>query len=564
MAETLTGTGVSPGLAVGPVARMVEAARLPAEDDGPAAPADPGAELGRARAALVDVAADLEARGRVAGGEARGILEAQALMARDPGLADELTRRVHDGGLRAAPAVREAFGVHRELLAGAGEYVAGRVADLDDVRDRVLARLHGVEPPRVPDPGHPFVLVARDLAPADTATLTPGRVLALVTQEGGPTSHTAILARALGVPAVVGCAGAAALADGTRVLVDGGAGRVVAEPGEEQARRAARLAAARRGARRRARGPGATGDGHRVGLLANVGGVGDLEPARDAGAEGVGLLRTEFLFLDRREAPGVDEQARAYAGVLRAFPGGRVVVRVLDAGADKPLPFLDLGPEPNPALGRRGLRALRLRPVLLDDQVEAIVRAAGEAGPGVEVWVMAPMVATAEEAAWFCRRARRDPITRAGVMVELPAAALAAPALLVEADFASLGTNDLAQYAFGADRQVAALAGLQDPWQPALLQLVALTAGAGRSAGRPVGVCGEAAGDPALALVLTGLGVTSLSMAPPAIADVRAALARHTLDRCRSLAELALAAPSAAAGRERVRAAAPELAELGL
>ncbi|HYT25756.1 MAG TPA: putative PEP-binding protein, partial [Actinomycetota bacterium] len=301
---------------------------------------------------------------------------------------------------------------------------------------------------------------------------------------------------------------------------------------------------------------------HPVGLLANVGGAGDAAAAVAAGAEGVGLFRTEFLYLDRADPPTEAEQAAAYKAVFDAFPQGKVVVRTLDAGADKPLAFLHLGEEANPALGIRGLRATRSRPDLLATQLDAIGQAA--AASAAEVWVMAPMVATAEEAAWFCARARERPVAKAGVMIEIPAAALMAETVLAEADFASLGTNDLAQYTFAADRLAGALAGLQSPWQPALLKLVAAAAAGGRVAGRPVGVCGEAAGDPVLALVLVGLGVTSLSMAPVSLADVRMVLGRHTLRECRRMAGLALAAPDAAEARALVRDATPTLDELGL
>jgi phosphotransferase system enzyme I (PtsI) len=387
-------------------------------------------------------------------------------------------------------------------------------------------------------------------------------VLAIVTEEGGPTSHTAILAKSMGVPAVVACPGATGLADGVRVIVDGGAGLVVVDPDEARVQAAEARARAREAARAAVVGLGRTSDGHRVDLLANVGGPGDVESAVAAGAEGVGLFRTEFLFLDRADPPPVEEQAAAYRSVLEAFPGGKVVIRTLDAGADKPLAFLDLGDEPNPALGVRGLRAVRQRPELLASQLDAIGQAA--AGSPAEVWVMAPMVATAEEAGWFRGQLGDREVAKTGVMIEIPAAALTAGAILAEADFASIGTNDLAQYTFAADRLVGALAGLQSPWQPALLQLVAATAAAGRSAGKPVGVCGEAAGDPVLGLVLVGLGVTSLSMAPPSIADVRLLLGRHTLEDCRRLAEVAVAAPDAATARERVRGATASLEELGL
>jgi phosphoenolpyruvate-protein phosphotransferase (PTS system enzyme I) len=561
MPAELQGVGVSPGVVVGPVARVGGEVPVPPAAPQPGASVDPAAEARAAAEALEAVAADLEGTGRAAGGDAQAVLEAQALMARDPGLAEQV-EQVARGGRTAARAVYEAFGIYRELLGGAGEYMAARVADLDDIRDRVVARLLGVPMPGVPDPGHPFVLVARDLAPADTATLRPDRVLALVTEEGGPTSHTAILARSMGVPAVVACPGVMGLEDGVRVVIDGGAGQVVAHPDEEQVRAAQARAEALRTARAAFVGLGRTREGHHVDLLANVGGPGDVEAAVAAGAEGVGLLRTEFLFLDRASPPPVEEQMAAYRVVFEAFPGGKVVVRTLDAGADKPLAFLDLGNEPNPALGVRGLRAVRRRPELLADQLDAIGQAA--AGSPAEVWVMAPMVATSEEAAWFRAQLHDRPVAKTGVMIEIPAAALTAQAILAEADFASLGTNDLAQYTFAADRLVGALAGLQSPWQPALLKLVTTTADAGRATGKPVGVCGEAAGDPVLALVLVGLGVTSLSMAPSSIADVRMLLGRHSLDDCRRLAELALTAPDANAARDRVRGAVPLLRELGL
>jgi phosphotransferase system enzyme I (PtsI) len=556
----LKGLGVSPGLAIGPVAKMAEVVLEPVADT---TFDDPEAEATKALHALEGVAVVLEttAAASTTPAEARGVLDAEAMMARDPGLADEIGRRCREG-TAAGVAVQDAFSVYREMLLGAGEYMAARVADLDAVRDRTIAKLQGVEVAGVPDPGYPIILVARDLAPAETATIQPAKVLALVTEEGGPTSHTAIIAKSLGVPAVVACAGAMDLDDDVKVIVDGGSGAITIDPTDEEVGAAEKRLAARKAARRATSGPGQTKDGVPVKLLANIGGPKDAKPAAEAGAEGVGLFRTEFLFLDRPDPPSVDEQESAYREVLAAFPGGRVVFRTLDAGADKPLPFVDLGDEPNPALGQRGLRAVRLWPDVLRDQLDAIGRAA--VGAPAEVWVMAPMVATAEEAGWFCAQARRQPITKAGVMIELPAAALTADAILAEADFASLGTNDLAQYTFGADRMISGLAPLQDPWQPALLALVSMAGAAGGRTGKSVGVCGEAASDPALALVLTGLGITSLSMAPTSLADVRTLLTQHTMDQCKEIAQLALSAPDAVTGRDRVREAVPALEDLGL
>ncbi|WP_210728359.1 putative PEP-binding protein [Cellulomonas septica] len=280
------------------------------------------------------------------------------------------------------------------------------------------------------------------------------------------------------------------------------------------------------------------------------------------GAEGVGLFRTEFVFLDHDEAPGLDEQVAAYRQVLAAFPGRKVVVRTLDAGADKPLPFLAGDAEANPALGVRGLRTSVAHPEVLDDQLTAIARAA--AAESATVWVMAPMVATVDEAQDFVAACARHGLDTAGVMVEVPSAALLAGPILAHASFASIGTNDLTQYTMAADRVLGAVAHLSYAWQPAVLQLVAATCRGGAQQGRPVGVCGEAAAVPALAVVLIGLGVTSLSMTPRALPDVAAVLAATPLDECRRLATLALAASTATDAQEVVRAGLPVLAELGL
>jgi phosphotransferase system enzyme I (PtsI) len=268
------------------------------------------------------------------------------------------------------------------------------------------------------------------------------------------------------------------------------------------------------------------------------------------------LFRTEFLFLDRLEPPTAAEQEEAYARVFAAFAGRKVVVRTLDAGADKPLRFVTVPDEPNPALGVRGLRTARRHPELLDGQLAAIAAAA--ARTDAEVWVMAPMVSVAAEARSFAAQAHAHGLPVAGVMVEVPAAALRASRVLAGCDFASLGTNDLAQYAFASDRMAGELADLLDPWQPGLLELVRLTGAAGRELGKPVGVCGEAAGDPLLAPVLVGLGAAALSMTARLIPVVRASLARLTTEQCRAMATAALDAD----GPEEARARATTIAQL--
>jgi len=555
----LRGIGVCPGMVAGPVVRMPDP--VPEPPAGPE-PADLTVEAAAIRPAMDAVAADLRSRAAGATGETRSVLEATAFMAADPGLADLAERRVREGRLPAARAVWEAANSFRDLLAAAGGYVGARATDVEDVRNRIVAVLLGVPVPGVPDPGHPFVLVARDLAPADTATIVPERVLGFVTAEGGPTSHTAILARAMGIPAVVSCTDVLEVTDGAQVLLDGTAGTVDTSPTDSAVADANARAARRRAAAHVWTGEGATADGLRVQLLANVGDPASAQAAATAGAEGVGLFRTEFLFLDSAAEPTVETQRTAYAEVFAAFPGRKVVVRTLDAGADKPLPFLDQGEEPNPALGVRGLRIGLARPGVLDRQLEAIAAAA--AGREAEVWVMAPMVAVVEEAERFAERVAAAGLSTVGVMVEIPSAALTAKHILEVVDFASLGTNDLAQYAMAADRMSGSLASLNDPWQPALLRLVEMVGAAGQATGRPVGVCGEAAADPALAAVLVGLGATSLSMSARAIPDVGALLRSVTVDECRKLAARALEARDATAGRVAVREALPQLADLGL
>src|SRR5215472_6865970 len=545
MSKDLQGLGVSAGSAAGPAVRLGTPPKLP--DIVPAV-ADPGAEADRAVAALEAVGDFLRRRGAAAAGQAADVLAAEAMMACDPALAAKV-RGLAAGGRPAAWAVSEALASYRELLTSAGGYLAERAADLDDIADRAVALLLGEPMPGIPAPGHPFVLLAADLAPADTATLDPAAVLAIVTERGGPTSHTAILAKTLGIPAVVCCPGILTVPDGTVVAVDGSAGTVLVEPTAEQVQRGARRHAERAARLAAAHGPGRTRDGHPVKLLANVGGPADVPAAVAADAEGVGLLRTEFLFLDRHDEPSGEEQRDTYAEILAGMHGRKVVVRTLDAGADKPLAFASQEAEPNPALGIRGLRLDALLPALLDTQLDALAHAAKDTG--ADVWVMAPMVSTPAEAAAFVDRAHGHGLPVAGVMIEVPAAALCAGQVIDQVDFVSIGTNDLSQYTFAADRQASALAPLLDPWQPALLQLIAMTATAGRAAGKPVSVCGEAASDPLLAVVLVGLGVTSLSMAPASLAEVRAILAERTLAQCQAAAAAALTAADPAAARAR-------------
>jgi phosphotransferase system enzyme I (PtsI) len=547
---TLQGVGIGRGLGIGPVIRMPDP--LPEPSDTPSA-LDADAEKVRAAGALAATAVDIRLRGERAGGSARDVLDAQAFMAEDPTLKEDVNARI-DTGRTAERAVFEAFAAFRDLLTSMGGYMGERATDLDDVSQRVVAHLQGVAAPGVPDPDHPFVLVARDLAPADTALLDLDKVLALITSDGGPTSHTAILAREKSIIAVVGAQGALSLEDGETVIVDASTGVVTVNPSESERSAAEATLASRASAPVVPVGPGALADGTKVPLLANLGAVDKLAAAVEKGAEGVGLFRTEFLFLDSDNAPTVAQQQADYQTLFEAFPGKKVVVRALDAGADKPLSFLNDEPEENPALGLRGLRALRAHESILRDQLTAIANAA--AATTAEVWVMAPMVSTVEETRYFVGLAKELGLSTAGVMVEVPAAALLADRILADADFASIGTNDLTQYTLAADRLLGSVASFQDPWHPAVLRLVGEVGRAGATLGKPVGICGEAAADPMLAVVLVGLGATSLSMSPAALADVRAELSRFTKDQAIEFAELALSANSAVEARAAVLAAA--------
>lgn len=544
----LHGIGIGRRVAVGPVLRMAAPLAAPTSEPLEGDPAD---AIAAVDAAVAKVADDLVFRGSVAGGDARDVLEAQALMAKDPALRDLVVARI-ESGTNAERAVHEAFDEFKQMLIGLGGYLGERAADLGDVAQRIIAGLRGVAAPGVPESTTPYILVAEALAPADTVLLDLDIVLGLITREGGPTSHTAILARARSIPAIVGVAGAEALTDGQQVVLDAGAGTVTVEPDPEtldtaaiRIRELAAIATA-------PITPGALADGTAVPLLANLGSPKDAAAAVELGAEGVGLFRTEFLFLDSTERPSVETQTEQYRDMLSHFRGKKVVVRCLDAGADKPLPYLTADNEENPALGLRGLRALREHEEILRDQLAALVNAEAAVaadGEPADLWVMAPMVADAEETEYFVALARELGLKTVGVMAEVPSLALQADSVLAECDFVSIGTNDLTQYTMAADRMLGSVAHYQDPWHPAVLRLVKMLADAGVAAGRPVGVCGEAAADPQLAVVLVGLGVTSLSMTPAALAEVRAELALRTPEDARRLAEAALAAPSAAAAR---------------
>ncbi|WP_435300637.1 phosphoenolpyruvate--protein phosphotransferase [Timonella sp. A28] len=553
----LRGVGVSPGRRAAHVARMASPIAEPASTQVlPEGERDSAVEA--IKAASEYVCDDLLAASSRATGTAANILAVTATMATDPALMRAAATHVREEGLIAPRAVWLAANTLAEQLTALGGNLAERATDVKDVRNRIIARLTGVPSPGVPIRDEPFILVAHDLAPADTATLDPSAVIAIVTSGGGPTSHTSILARSLGIPCIVAVDGADDLVDGQLIAVDGGAGEVHTEPDAQTVEKFQQTVSAPS----TLNGPGRTKDGHAVALLANVGDPAGAAKAADMGAEGVGLFRTEFCFLGRETAPTVEEQIAQYTTVLEAFPHRKVVIRTLDAGADKPLPFVTADDEPNPALGVRGLRTSWNHPEVLESQLEAIAQAAQ--ATDADVHVMAPMVATVAETKDFVAACARYGLHNAGIMIEIPASALRAKDLLGEATFASVGTNDLTQYALAADRELASLASLSSPWQPSVLDLIAIACEGAERHGRPVGVCGEAAADPALAPVLVGLGVASLSMTPRSLPAVGAVLETLTLDECRELAALAREAASVEEARAAVRARIPVLETWGL
>lgn len=546
--ETLRGTPVVPGVGHGPVVRPGPRPQI--VDDAGQGAGGAGDPMAVFAAAAEAVARRLEELSGHASGPAAEVLTATAGLARDRGLAAFVSKQVGAGnGVSAATAA--AVAELSDMFRAAGGVMADRVTDLSDVRDRIIARLTGQPEPGVPVPGEPSVLLAHDLAPADTAGLDPTLVLAIATELGGPTSHTAIIARQLGIPCVVAVPGLGEVPAGATVLVDGSSGEVVVDPDAVLARDRVAAAVAARAASSSWQGPGATRDGHRVEILANVQDGAGARLAARGSVEGIGLFRTELCFLDAESEPDVERQAHVYGEVFAAMEGRKVVIRTLDAGSDKPLPFVTSPDEPNPALGVRGLRVARAHPGLLERQLDAIALAAQRAAQG-PVWVMAPMVSTVAEAVAFGVLVRERGLV-AGAMIEVPSAALQAPGLMRHLDFVSLGTNDLSQYALAADRMAPELSDLTDPWQPALLQLVAMTAVAGRDAGKPVGVCGESAADPLLGCVLVGLGVTSLSSATTAAPGVGAQLAQVDLSQCEDAAAAVLATDNPTDAREAAR-----------
>ena len=553
--ERLRGVGASTGTAVGAARRLESVFGSPPAREAESQDAELSRlEQGRAgaRAAIEADRANVERRSGA--GEA-AIFAAHLALLDDEALLERARAEI-ERGATAEAAWHAASALAAEEVRALGDpLLASRAIDIEDTGRRVIAAITGEESGGPREEG---IVIAAELTPADAAGLDPQLIRGIATARGSATAHAAILARALGLPAVVGLGESLlAVAEGTPLLLDGGSGEVVVSPPEDALReareRAERDAERHAASRDRASEPAATLDGTRVEVAANLGGAGGADEAVALGADGVGLLRTEFLFLDRAELPSEDEQADTLAQIARALDGRPLIVRTLDVGADKPLPALPMEQEDNPFLGERGIRVGLRAPELLSTQLRAILRAASEH----PLKLMFPMVATAEEldaALALLSRAREETGIRApletGIMVEVPAAALLAERLAERVDFFSIGTNDLAQYTMAAERGNARVASLLDGPQPALLRLVRETVAGAERHGCWVGVCGELAGDPAAALLFVGLGVRELSMAPSLIPEVKQALRSVSLADIRGAAERALSAADARTARE--------------
>ena len=519
---------------------------------------DASAELAALDAAIAATAAAIGSQRATvaarAGAQEAEIFDAHLLFLRDDAILAPARSAIRDDHAGAARAWRTA--IDRTAFAWDGlddEYLRARAADLRSVGDQVLARIIGIDEPtpRLTTAG---ILVAADLSPADAAGLDPELTLGVITAQGGPTSHAAVLARSLGIPAIVGVGAVILdLDEGTPVALDGGDGSVVVEPDEETV---ARMETARdrrqrmlADARSRGREPATTIDGTTIEVAANIGALDEIALAVSDGADGVGLFRTEFLFMERASAPNEDEQTEAYRAAAEALSGRPLLLRTLDAGADKPIPYLEQPTEPNPFLGVRGVRLGLARPELLRTQLRAVLRVADDH----PIRVMFPMVATTDEldrALALLQEARDDLASSApmetGVMVEVPSAALLAPSLASRVDFLSIGTNDLTQYTLAADRGNEQVADLSDALHPAVLRLISTAVEGAELHGRWVGVCGEIAGDPSATPLLLALGVRELSMSSPAIASVKQSVRKVDIEHAQGLAIDALAASTPA------------------
>lgn len=536
--RVLTGMGV--GLeAVAAEVLKIEPARplpIPAKHQG-----DQVAETEKLKTSIQKVSNHLAELGKKAGETSAEIFEALDMILQDEALFDAAVAEI-ESGFEAGTAFVNAIETFAELLSG-DETFEERIADIRDLGRRVAADIHGISMGlEIPETGR-YVLVGEDFSPADTAQFTSA-VVGVVTIGGGPTSHTAIICRSKSIPAVVSCAGAVDLMSGDQVLVDPVGDRVVVGGGMELATKTISFVA----------------NSHEpvITVRANIGSLQDAITAATSAANGVGLFRTELLYLSSKEKPSVSEQVERYSEILAAAPSGAIVVRTIDAGSDKPVPFLNMPHEENPALGVRGFRLNKDHGLFIAEQLEALEQARAQTGR--EVWVMAPMISTYQEAIEFAELARTKGQFKVGIMIETPAIISMIENLAGKLDFVSVGTNDLSQYLFAADRMNSQLGALMNHWQPALISALADIASSSKRAGIHSGVCGESASDPTFSIVLAGLGFSSVSSSPSQVGQVRTALSSVSLTQAQ---EVAQSVKQALSPEDAKSAALLKLVELG-
>ena len=559
----LGATPVSEGFALGPLYRYQP--QPPPISDEPAG--DVAAEIARLKRALADAAEGIRQEKKrlqtTLSPDQAAIFDAHLLIAQDPDLFAAAQKRIQTQAENAARAWHTVIEATAEsYLALPDAYLRQRAIDVQDVGRQVLFALAGKSAEKIALPG-PVVLFAQDITPTETSQLDMDQVLALITVGGGPTSHSAILARALGIPAVSGASLALnALPAGTQIGLDGGSGQIWVAPdaarqADLQARRQAWIER-KEALLKTSQALALTRDGQRIEVVANAGSLADAQSALRNGAEGIGLLRTEFLFLTRQSPPSEDEQTLVLQQIGAAMGARPVIVRTLDAGGDKELPYAGLPDDANPFLGVRAIRVSLQKPELFRAQLRAILRAGADAN----LRIMFPMVANLDEVlaakTWLANMhaellaegvAHAWPIST-GIMIEVPSAALLSDVLAPHVDFFSIGTNDLTQYTLAAERGNPALAHLADALHPAVLRLIGQVTRSAKAHGRWVGVCGELAGDPAAAAALVGLGVTELSLTPAGIPRIKHLLARLEMPAADALAQQLLAADSASRARQ--------------
>ena len=487
-------------------------------------------EISELKSAIDFVSKNLDELGLKAGGTSAEIFEALKALIEDEELMEVATANINVGW-GAAAAIGKAVDEFAELLGGDPTFDE-RVADFQDLSKRVQARIAGIEMAlSIPEKGR-IVLVGEDFSPADTAQFTDA-VVGVITLKGGPTSHTAIICRSKSIAAVVSCPDAASLETGDRVLVDPVGDRVLVSDDESLATKSLEFVA--------------INSEPLVPVRANIGTLEDAKAARETRANGVGLFRTELLYLSAKTQPSLEQQVASYTEILKAAPEGPIVVRTIDAGSDKPVPFLNMPEEENPSLGVRGYRLIVDHRDFIESQLKALESA--RVASGREVWVMAPMIATAEEAKAFADLARSIGGYKVGIMVETPSIALIVDQLQGVLDFVSVGTNDLSQYLFAADRMNPSLGALLNHWQPALIKSLARIASGAKAAGISSGVCGESASDPAFAVVLAGLGLDSVSVSKSQVTAVHNALSSLSLADAKEVANAVLKETTAEAAK---------------